>query len=274
MEYLPFGGLAPRDITTLIYDPFNETSPIGLRKDLKDGDVSDASLMFQFFKQFLQDLKESQPLKLTQKGNLNRKFVHQLYDHRIITSDYIDSGRIKLLKEDDFYPIHFSHFIAKMAGLARKYRNKLSLTKKGEKLLNSDALLYLELLKTYTTKYNWAYMTYDPENVVQLGWAYSLFNFIRYGREERKVDFYVGKYLEIFHEMLHEFPANVHLSQEYRMFSCFNNRFFGRFCDLFGFAETRREGEDFKDRQYLAKKTPLLDKVFYVKTNLGNFGMN
>jgi len=274
MDYLPFDGLNPRDLTLLIYDPFNEESPIGLRKDLKEEDLSNVSSMFQFFKQFLIDLKESQPLKLTQKGNLNRKFVHQLYNHRIITSKYVDEGRIKILKEADFYPIHFSHFIAKMTGVAKKYRNKLSLTKKGEKLLNSDVELYLELLKAYTTKFNWAYMTYHPENIVQLGWAYSMLNFIRYGGEERKVDFYVDKYLDIFHEMLAEFPDSVHLSPQYRMFSCFNNRFFGRFCDLFGFAETRVEGEDYSNRQHFVKKTHLVDKIFVVKKNLGNFGLN
>ncbi len=273
MNYLPFGGLNPQDLTYLIYDPFNEASPIGLREDFKNEDLSHLK-MFGFVKQLLLDVSASKSIKLTVKGNLNRKFVHQLYAHRIITSKYIDDGTIKLLKEDDFYPIHFSHFITKMAGLTRKYRNKLSLTKKGEKLLGDDTAIYLTLLKTYTTKFNWSYMTYDPDDVAQLGWAYSMLNFIRYGAEERKVDFYVDKYLEIFHEMLGEFPQNVHLSPEYRLSSCFKNRFFGRFCDLFGFAEERVEGEDILKRQFFVKKTPLVDKVFKIKKNALNFGMN
>ena len=230
--------------------------------------------LFRFFKQFLLDVKDSQPLKLTQKGNLNRKFVHQLYDHRIITSKYIDDGTTKLLREDDFYPIHFSHFIAKMAGLAKKYRNKLSLTKKGEKLLNSDVALYIELLKAYTTKFNWAYMTYCPENIAQLGWAYSTLQLIRYGHEEQPINFYIEKYLEIFHEMLEELPHNDYSTRKSRFASCFQGRFFSSFCDLFGFAEMRREGKDFRDRQDFVKKTPLLDKVFIVKKNIGDFAMN
>ena len=222
-----FSGLSPRDLHLLIYDPFNEASTLSLRNDLKEEDIPIKKMeMFRFLIQFLLDLKESQPLKLTQKGNLNRKFVHQLYDHRIFTSEYINDGKIKLLKEEDFYPIHFVHILSKMAGLVKKYRNKLSLTKKGEKLLNKPAALYLELIKTFTSKFNWSYMTYDPENIAQLGWAYSMVQFIQYGDEERNVAFYVKKYLEIFHEMLEEFPQNVYLPPESRMKSCFQQRFF------------------------------------------------
>ncbi|MEM1120602.1 MAG: hypothetical protein AAGJ18_09135, partial [Bacteroidota bacterium] len=172
MDHFLFSGLSPQDLTYLIYNPLDGVSPLGLRLDLKSEDLPvEKMLMFRFIKQFLLDLREGQPLKLTQKGNLNRKFVHQLYDHRIITSKYVDDGKMKLLKEDDFYPIHFSHFITKMAGICKKYRNKLSLTKKGEKLLDDDAALYIALLKAYTEKFNWAYMSYDPENVAQLGWG-------------------------------------------------------------------------------------------------------
>jgi len=274
MDYLPYGGLLPHELTLLIYHPFNEASPLELNTNLKDEDVTNPSAMFQFFKQFLLDLKEVQSLKLTQKGNLNRKFVHQLYAHRIITSKYIDDGTTKLLREDDYYPIHFAHIISKMAGITRKYQNKLSLTKKGAKLLSSDAALYLALLKTYTTKFNWAYMTYDPENIAQLGWGYSMFHFTRYGDEKRNVSFYVDKYLEVFHEMLEKFPKNSYSEPEERLFSCFNQRFINRFCDLFGLVEVKVEGEDILKRQYFVKKTPLVDKVFSLKTNAGNFETN
>lgn len=274
MDYLPFGGLTPQELSCLIYDPFNEAAPLGIRTDFKQEDFAEDIDMFRFVKQFLLDIHAAQPLKLTQKGNLNRKFVHQLYDHRIITSEYIDSGRIKLLKEEDYYPIHFSHFITKMAGLTKKYSNKLSLTKKGEKLLTDDVAIYLELLTTYTTKFNWSYMTYDPENVAQLGWAFSMLNFIRYGNVERNIDFYVYKYLEVFEEMLQEFE-NVRYSTPIKeLTDCFRRRFFERFCDLFGLAEMRIEGTDILTQQYFVKKTPLVDKIFVIKKNIGDFGMN
>lgn len=263
MDYLPYGGLNPQDLTYLIYKPFDAASPLVLRKDLKATDLNlEELVMFKFIKQFLQDVKESQPLKLTAKGNLNRKFVQQSYSHRIITSKYVDEGITKILKEEDFYPTHFAHVLTKIAGGCKKYRNKLSLTKKGEKLLGNDALLYLELLKAFTTKFNWSYMTYAPDNVAQIGWAYSVFNFMQYGEEERPLDFYVERYLDVFSELLGEFDNNRFSDPYDQLKNCYQRRFFNRFCDLFGFASIRIEGEDILNRAYFIKKTPLLDKVF------------
>jgi len=272
---MPFGGLSSQELTYLIYKPFDADSPLVLRKDLKATDLNvDEMIMFKFIKQFLLDVKEGQPIKLTTKGNLNRKFIQQLYTHRIITSKHVDSGFVKLLREDDFYPIHFSHVIAKMAGLCRKYKNKLSLTKKGEKVIKDDALLYVELLKSFTSKFNWSYMTYDPDEVAQLGWGLSVFNFMRYGEQERKLEFYVDRYVHIFGDMLDAFDNNRPSSPYDQLKSCYHQRFFNRFCDLFGFASTRIEGEDILTRQYFIKKTPLLDKVFFSKNNIGDFAMN
>jgi len=275
MDYMPFGGLSSQELTYLIYKPFDAASPLVLKKDLKATDLNMEEMsMFKFIKQFLLDVKEGQPIKLTTKGNLNRKFVQQSYQHRIITSKYVDEGFSKILKEEDFYPTHFSHILTKIAGLCKKYKNKLSLTKKGEKVIENDILLYIELLKAFTTKFNWSYMTYYPDEVAQLGWGLSVFNFMRYGEQERKLEFYVDRYVHIFGDMLDAFNDNRHTSPYDQLKSCYQQRFFNRFCDLFGFASTRVEGENILTRQYFIKKTPLLDKVFFSKNNIGDFAMN
>ena len=251
------------DLKSLIFQPLTSLSPLQLRPGLKAEDVKDVK-MLQFIKQFLFDLQAVQPLKLTQKGNLPRKFVRQLYDHRIFTSKYIDEGKMKLLKEEDFGPIHLSHVLCKLGKLVSKYKGKLSLSKTGTKIFQDDAALYLALFDVFVSKFNWAYpVSFNPENVGQFGWPYSMMLFLIYGGEERPSNFYASQYLELFPEMMDEFPHNEYFSAEKRFLSCFHGRFFSKFCDFFGLVETRAEMDGHNlPKEYFVKKSALADKVF------------
>ncbi|MBK9014558.1 MAG: hypothetical protein IPM82_11010 [Saprospiraceae bacterium] len=152
--------------------------------------------------------------------------VHQLYNHRIFTDKYIDEGTIKLLSEEDFFPIHLSHILCDMAGLVKKRLGKLSLTKSGEQTLKDDAALYQTLLKAYCEKFNWSYTTYDEEQVGQYGWATVLCQLLTFGDEERSAEDYARAYLADFPQMIQAFPDNEYFPPERRFLRLFPNAVF------------------------------------------------
>ncbi len=248
----------------LVSEPFSAVSPLKLRPDLSAADIAEVP-MFKMFRQFLHDLRAAQPLKLTPKGNLPRTMIRQLYDHRILTSKYVDDGKVKLLSEGDFLPIHLSHVLCDMAGLVKKRLGKLSLTKVGEQVIKDDVALYHKLLKAYCEKFNWSYMTYDEESVVQYGWATSLCQLLTFGDEERNAEDYARAYLANFPQMLTAFPDNKYFPPEQRYSSCFQGRFFSSFCGYFGLAEVRVEKDEKGiSKNYFVKKSALADRVFEV----------
>lgn len=251
-------------LAAIVAEPFTDTSPLKLRPDLTSADVAEVP-MFRLFRQFLYELQAVQPLKLTTKGNLPRSMVRQLYNHRIIASEYIDKGTVKLLSEEDFFPIHLSHLLCDLAGLVKKRVGKLSLTKLGEQAIKDDVKLYHTLLKAYCEKFNWSYMTYDEENIVQYGWATVVCQLLTFGDEERNADDYARAYLADFPQMLAAFPNNEYFPPEWRFLSCFHLRFFNRLCGFFGLATERAEKDESAiSSNYFVKKTALADKVFEV----------
>ncbi len=260
-------GLDPRQLGRLIHTPLTSDSPLMLRKNLVDKDIP-AIKMIDFIHQFLSDIHVSKTIKLTSKGNLNRKFIHQLYEHRIIPYTIIDEGKLKLKKEADYFPIHFAHIITKMAGLAQVQDNALSLTKKGEQNIKNKASLYQILLVTFTHKYDWAYQSYAPKDVGQMGWAYVIYLLLQYGNIERNSNFYATKYLNIFPSILHPFEKIIPDNPIDLYQSCFQDRFFKAFGSHFGLVTLRSEPSTKVSpigNRYLVKKSSLMDKVFAVR---------
>lgn len=251
------------DLMTLVYEPYKKDSPLQITTSLEKEAVKDLPFI-RFCMQFLKGMLPSKSYKLTKTGNLIRKVLHQLYDYRIYTDEYIDDGTRKIMQEEDFYQAHLAHTLLKMGGVVRKQHNKLLITKKGEKLMEDEGKLYLQLLKAYTTKFNWSYMSYDPESVAQLGWAYTMFNLIKHGKEERRVEVYAEAYLQIFPNQLKEFTGTYSAPKE-QFLACFRNRFFGTFNNIFGFAEVETVEGKYKTQIISSvKKSLLADIVFSI----------
>ena len=80
-------------------------------------------------------------IKLTVKGNLNRKLVELLVDRCHWSG--IDIAEIRavnrVVNEFDYMPAMYLHAVLKLAGVARTERGFLKLTKKGRALLPEDA---------------------------------------------------------------------------------------------------------------------------------------
>ncbi|MGB0929737.1 MAG: hypothetical protein ACPGVB_03115, partial [Chitinophagales bacterium] len=94
MNLLLLNGLNPMKIIDLIYEPYKKDSPLQITTSLEKEAVKDLAFI-RFCMQFLKDMLPSKSYKLTQKGNLIRKVLHQLYNSRIYTDEYVDDGTRK-----------------------------------------------------------------------------------------------------------------------------------------------------------------------------------
>lgn len=265
----PLEQLSPNLIRVLHLDPFSPLSPLQLRPGLADEAVAHLPLV-QLAQKMLAAIKTEQPLKLTSKGNLPRKLVHQLYDLRFFPDKYVDNGTIKLQGEQDFWQLNIAHILCQQVRLINKKNEKASLSKKGEELLYKPAELYTELLKIYTQKFNWAYPErwgYGVEQTGQLGWALVFYEFLRFGEQEKSNKYYEALYLRLFPDLVKKYPLTTYGTPEDKMSSDFNTRFFYRFCSFFGLKEITREikGKLNTTEEYFLRRSALAQQVFQLK---------
>ncbi|MFC2126732.1 hypothetical protein ACFLU5_18250, partial [Bacteroidota bacterium] len=163
-----FEGYSPDEMQFIIYDTFRENSPIKLQK-LTDSEYQTIPILTQI--KYLADLiaKEGE-LVLTNKGFLPTKIVTDIYSQGFLKDELIELGISKLYKETDSMTINLTRIIIEISGLAKKRKNKLSLTKTGEKTLTDNFELCQLILKTFSSKFNWAYYDgYGENNIGQLG---------------------------------------------------------------------------------------------------------
>ncbi|MDA1100747.1 MAG: hypothetical protein O2967_17385 [Proteobacteria bacterium] len=100
--------------------------------------------------------------KLTAKGNFNRKLVETLMERfqwRGCDTAAV-RGAYKAVNEHDFVPAMYLHAIFKLAGLARRRKGTLELTRKGRALLLEEAAGRLQavLFRTTFSRYNLGYL--------------------------------------------------------------------------------------------------------------------
>lgn len=104
----------------------------------------------------------SEKVRLTVKGNLNRKCVESMLDQFQWPEHDAKKYREfnKVMNEEDFFPLHLVHIIVKIAGLVRKYKGNLVITKKGTELLQPDnaGKLHAHLFKTFYGEFNLSYL--------------------------------------------------------------------------------------------------------------------
>ena len=132
-NFPPPGGFerfSPHEMHGLIYTPFNETlSPLRLNKELNTNHLEQIKI-FSDLMLYIQMLSERQPLKLTQKGNLPRKFCVDLYDAGVKDENLIALKGHPINKEADSPYIFIIKILTKKLRLTKKRYNRLSLTQK------------------------------------------------------------------------------------------------------------------------------------------------
>ena len=254
-----FEGYSPNEMQYILHDTFGEKSPIKLRK-LKGDDYELIPILNQI-KYLAGIISRAGDVKLTKLGFLPTKVVQELYDQGFMKEYQFESGISKLYKEMDSTSVHVARVLLEISGLAKKRNNKLSLTKKGEKILGDDFQLCQLIFKIYGEKFNWAHLDgYGENGIGQMGFGFSLILIHLYGNEKRTDKFYTEKYFEAFPMLLDGISYPTYTTIESYAGHCYSLRTFDRFLSFFGGVDIEQERG--MDAEKFIVKGDVFDKLF------------
>jgi hypothetical protein len=225
-----------------LYETYGEKSPLQFNKNLDDNTLDQIPL-FRIAEEYLKIIQRDKQIKLTPLGALPKKVMVELYDKRILLDEHIESGLVKLWREQDCISIANARFTTQLAGLVRKANGKLALTKKGVKLLlpENRITLFKLFFQTFTEKLMWGSNDLYPDKTVgQLGWAFSVFMLTKFGDQANSTDFYSEKYLKAFPNFITFFKPS-YSTPERQCAHCYSTRTFDRFLLWFGFVTVEKK---------------------------------
>ena len=267
-----FEGYSPFEMHQLLYYTYGTDRPVRLQK--LSNPCYEKIPMLNQIKYLMRLIDEAGEMKLTLKGFLPTKVVADIYRQGFIKDELIEAGIYKLYKETDCMAINLARILLKLARLTRKRYGKISLTKAAKKIRNDNHELLRLILKTFTTKFNWAYYdNYSEGQIGQLGFGFSLILLSKYGAERRTDKFYAKKYLKAFPDLLASVQP-IYGTPEEEAYNCYSVRTFDRFLDYFGLIAIEQE-RIFSSPKYITK-TDLFDRLIhiephklYIKVNSG-----
>lgn len=257
-----FGGYSSSEMHAILHFTFEEISPISFHK-LDASDHGKIPILNQI-KYLANMIKEAGEIKLTKLGFLPTDVVADIYAQGFIKDGYVERRKVKQLKEGDVPSVTLSRILLTISGLVKKRSNKLSLTKQGQQTIqNDDALVHL-LMKTYGSKFNWAYFGgYGENGIGQIGFGFSLILLSKYGHEWQRDRFYAQKYFKAFPDLLSAAESrygDVIVECE----DCYSYRFFENFLTYFGLVDIKSEGEILR-KNLSVIKTDLFDKLIKIE---------
>ncbi len=258
--------LSPNDMQHILRHTFEKQSPIGFKDDI-DISVLDQIPMLNLVIAYLKIIEENKEIKLTKIGNLPTKFVYQLYELGVIKEYPIESGIVKLKKEDDSMTIQLARFLTELIGATKKRNNKLSLTANGKKMLatKARASLLKAIFKANCQKYNLGFFDGFDESDIQGLFGFTLYLLIKYGNENKGIDFYCDKNLIAFPILLSQFDSKYNTSKN-RYQRCYILRIFERFLKYYNFVDyefSERYSSEY--RVFKMQTTSIFDAVFEMR---------
>src|SRR5690606_5939340 len=257
-----FDGYSSSEMHAILHFTFEEISPISFQK-LDAADHRKIPLLNQI-KYLANMIKEAGEIKLTKLGFLPTDLVADIYAQGFIKDGYVERRKVKQLKEGDVPSITLSRILLTISGLVKKRSNKLSLTKQGQETLQNDDVLVQLIIKTYGSKFNWAYFDgYGANGIGQIGFGFSLVLLSRYGHEWQRDRFYAKKYFAAFPDLLNvpESPFGTRIDD---CEDCYSYRFFENFMSSFGLVNKKYEGEVWRN-DLSVSKTDLFDKLLKIE---------
>jgi hypothetical protein len=255
-----FQGLTPMEMHCLLYQPLSDNCVVRLKPNLSD-DVLDRIPFFRLIEDFMTLIESNKGVvKLTRGGALPKVVVEELYNKGHLPDDSIDAGIHKLHRESDSTPIKTAHVIVKEMGLVKKRHNRLSLTKKSEKIRRDRSALLKELLLFYAGTFNWGYNDLYPYSPVgQLAWPFNLYLLHTFKNERYDALDYGAMYLLAFPKLLDDFEETHFATAELNFFRAYAVRTIERFLVWFGFVKGQ-PGIRTVEKDVVV--TPLLWEVF------------
>lgn len=265
-----FCGLSPQQMQDMLYAPFDGPEWVTIRQRVPLSACKDSPLIALFL--MLVDALGPDGLKPTAKGNLPRAACRELaeaYRGQFSHADRLYFGPIST--ELDFIELHVVRVTAQMAGLVRRYKGRLVVTKKCRELLQRDGgeQLYPVLLTAYVRDFNWAYWDRFPSlPFVQHAFLFTVYLLKRFGNEYRLAGFYSDAFLKAFPAVLDELSAHAlpygDCVTEFE--NLYEWRCLRRFAEFSGLARFRFDEianpQGFRRHDISILATPLLDAAF------------
>jgi hypothetical protein len=263
-----FENLSPTKFRYIMYDTYNENSPVHFQKHITNETLDKVSL-FRVAEEFIRIIERDKYIKLTPLGALPKKVMVEIYDKRFIYDEFIESGITKLWKEQDCLAILSTKIVTEIAGITKKVNGKITLTKKGTNYLNQENRqeFFQLFISTFADKFNWGFNDYYPEKPIgQIGWTFTIYLLEKYGKEFQSESFYAEKYLKALPFFLNEFETDGYRTQKERYSNCYGARTFERFLEWFSLVETDRKIRKKWTEDLNFKATEILTKIFHIDT--------
>lgn len=151
------GGLSPDRVLRLELDEWDNESVLHLRDDLPAAELEAAPFLHDAL--LLLDQLAREPVRLTKTGNLPRAVVAE-HVARMRTPEYWPGLFAHVRNERDLMPLHHLRILLTVAGLVRKLRGELRVTRRGRELSAPErrGALYVLLFRTWFREFNLAYV--------------------------------------------------------------------------------------------------------------------
>ena len=257
-----YEDLSFKEIHYLIYDPYCQNSPLSLNETI-DPEILVKIPFYNLVKYFLDFVKQIQPIKINTNGNLPLKIIKPIYDQHFIDEDFEDLHKLKFIRHSRSLAVKNARIITDLAGLTITKDKEFNITRKGEKyssIVNSSKL-FGEVIKTFTTQFNWSYNDgFGNNNIGQFGFAYLLRLISNYGNLPRTVKFYIDKYYNVFKAVL--INSDEQEFQKDFFHKCFLLRAFYRFLNWFGLIKFSAEINQ-TPGEYIIEKSDIFDAIIH-----------
>ncbi|HIP37914.1 MAG TPA: hypothetical protein EYG88_00695 [Desulfocapsa sulfexigens] len=257
-----FHGLSSEQMHRFLHMPFETPELVTFPPVLKKDPESKAAFILSML---IKEIGED-GLKLTAKGNLGRKFCQQAFEK--YQPRYPDPYGLKITihSETNFEPLHAIRLTAQLAGLVRKYKGRLLLTKKCKKALDRHGLreIYPLLLHAYIRKFNWGYRDgFQEIPFIQQSFLFTLYLLHKYGSKWKPATFYSDSYLRAFPMILQEIEPKMYEPPEDTLQHGYILRTLQRFAGFFGLADLEQISEGPINREYKVRATGLVKEIVH-----------
>lgn len=258
-----FLGLSPEQMHRLLHQPLVDTDDIvALNAEVSRKYYMAAPVVIETA-YFLKRLNELQPLKATARGNLPLAFARELHDNFPEDPDMHD---FKISSEEDDLKLMALRRMLAMCGWIKKRHNKFSLTRKGQRTVNTgfEPDDFLHLIQSYMFKYNWGFRDRYPSlGIIQQAVFFSCYILHNktgtFVHTDKLGEYFIRAYPMIPDE-LEGYPVIESAEQTVR--DVFALRFVQRFCEYFGLIEVRRESKKRYRPDISVKTSSLFEMLF------------
>jgi hypothetical protein len=253
-----FHGLSPEQMHQFLFFPFDSPGLVSFVSPLEERPEAPIATLFTLLAEAIGE----QGMKATATGNLPRNFCREAALRFLGEEGFRERTRYGgINKEVDFFDMHVTRLVANLSGLVHKYRGRFILTRECRKLLKTQGMagIYPRLLRTYVTKFNWAYRDrHQALPFVQHAFLFTLHLLTRYGDDWRPHVFYEDSFLRAFPMILSQMEPETIFTLEDVVRMCYTWRTLQGFAVFFGLADVELAGKDGYKSQYRVRRRPLL----------------